>query len=401
MIPTASSLALAFSTLLYVIVWIGAPSFAALSGNPDATSVVRLLTAVILIEGFTAVRSGVLQREFRQDRVIAANVCGLVIQAAVAIALAIRGWGAMSLAAGQVAGAVVIGVIVFVSAGIPFRLGRDPVVARRLLAFGLPLAAGLAVEAILLNADFIIIGAAVNATNLGYYLLAFNISSWALTSITMSIRYVSVPSFSRISELGQSALSTGAQRSISTLYKVVLPVGTLTAVLATEIVVVLYGDVWRPAADVLRFLAVLTIVRVLISLALDILMGSGSTRRMLWINGVWAAVLIPALYVGVQLNGIRGAGVAHAVVGLAARSRSPSDRSSAPQAHGSGLGRRGVSGIGHLAARHQRRNRATPGRRRRSRRLRLHRRPLRAPPEVESPRSCVSQTAASHLIARR
>jgi PST family polysaccharide transporter len=112
------------------------------------------------------------------------------------------------------------------------------------------------------------------------------------------------------------ALSTGAQRSFTLLFKVVLPIGVLTAALASHIVVVMYGSEWSPAASALRYLAVLTVVRVLISLALDVLMGTGATRSMLWINATWAIALIPALIVGVEWDGIRGAGLAHAVVGL-------------------------------------------------------------------------------------
>jgi O-antigen/teichoic acid export membrane protein len=317
MTPTASTLALVSSTTLYAIFWVGAPAFSSFAGNPEAAPVVRLLTAVILVEGVTAVRSGVLMREFRQDRLVVANLCGLAVNAAVAVTLAISGAGAMSFAAGQVAGAVVIGAIVFISAAVPVRLGWDGSVAARLLRYGIPLAAGLALEAVLLNADFVIIGRLLSAEVLGYYLLAFNISSWALTTITASLRYVSVAGFSRLSEMDAEVLSRSTQRSMVSLYQLAIPIGVLTAVLAMPIVALLYGPSWIPAASVLRFLAVLTVVRVLISFAMDILMGVGSTKAMLWVNAVWAAALIPALYVGVERYGIRGAGIAHAVVAVA------------------------------------------------------------------------------------
>jgi PST family polysaccharide transporter len=255
-------------------------------------------------------------RDFRQDRLMVANLSGLAVNAVVAITLASSGAGAMSFAAGQVAGAVVIGVIVFVSVGIPFRLGWNGAIAVRLLRYGVPLAAGLALEAVLLNADFVIVGRLLHAESLGYYLLAFNISSWALTTITASLRYVSIAGFSRLSEMEPEVLSRSTQRSVVTLYQLVIPIGVLTAALATSLITVLYGTEWLPASSALRYLAVLTVVRVLLSFAMDILMGVGTTRVMLWVNAAWAAALIPALYVGVSHDGIRGAGIAHAVVAL-------------------------------------------------------------------------------------
>src|SRR5690606_9810928 len=68
MAPTATTLALISATTLYAVFWVGAPAFAALAGNPDAAPVVRILTAVILVEGVTAVRSAALMRRFQHDR---------------------------------------------------------------------------------------------------------------------------------------------------------------------------------------------------------------------------------------------------------------------------------------------------------------------------------------------
>jgi PST family polysaccharide transporter len=61
---------------------------------------------------------------------------------------------------------------------------------------------------------------------------------------------------------------------------------------------------------------ILTMVRLLTSLVLDILAGAGATRASLWVNLIWAAALIPALLIGTSLGGIRGTAVAHAIVGL-------------------------------------------------------------------------------------
>jgi O-antigen/teichoic acid export membrane protein len=316
MAPTASTLAFVFSTVLYAIFWFGAPTFATLAGNPDAAGVVRLLTAVILVEAVTAVRAGVLMREFRQDLLIIGNLVGLGVNALVAIALAGSGAGPYSFAAGQVAGSVVTGIIVFVAARVPVRVGMDFAVAGRLMRFGIPLAASLGVEAVLLNVQFLIIGSALGATSLGYYLLAFNVSTWALSVISSAVRYVSVAGFSRLSEHDAETLSGGVQRTIPMLYTLLVPIAVLTAVLAGPLVFVLYGQQWLPAAPALQFLMVLTAVRMLTSFNFDILAGAGATRWALWVNLGWCAAVIPAIWIGVQLDGIRGAAIAHAIVGV-------------------------------------------------------------------------------------
>jgi O-antigen/teichoic acid export membrane protein len=313
MAPTATTLALAFSVVIYTMFWVLAPAFASLAGSREAAPVVRLLTMVILVDGVTAVRAGSLMRTFQQHRITIANLLGLFANAAVAIWLAVHGVGALSFAGGQVAGGIITGAFILWSARMPWRFGFDRVVARRLMRFGLPLALALGVEAILINVDYLMVGRIMGATALGFYLLAFNISSWAPGVIGTAIRWVSVPSFSRLSE-EDGALSPAVHRWISLLVTCVLPIGFLTAVLAPTLIEFLYGTKWAPSAPALRFLIILGVVRMLTQLSIDILTGAGATRAALWLNVGWAAALVPALVIGTRIDGIRGAAIAHALV---------------------------------------------------------------------------------------
>jgi PST family polysaccharide transporter len=316
MAPTAATMAMVFATGIYGLFYLSAPAFAAAAGNASATPVVRILALIIVIDGVTAVRSGALMRHFQQGRLVTANAVGLVANAAVAISLAVGGAGPFSFAWGQVAGAAVTGVLVFAFGEVPFRFGLDKAIARRLLTFGLPLAASLGVEAVVTNVQFTIVGRLTGAVAVGFYLLAFNVACWAQSTLGQAIRYVSVAGFSRLSEQHDEALSDGVQRSMPLLVTVVAPIVALTSVLATPLISLLYGGQWAPAAPVLRLLVGLTLVRMVIGLCMDALMGAGATRATLWLNAGWAAVLIPALWWATSEGGIHGAAVAQTSVGV-------------------------------------------------------------------------------------
>ncbi len=316
MAPTAAVLAVSFSAAVYGVFWVIAPSFARLAGNEAATPVVRLLTAIILVDGVTAVRSAALLRRFEQDRLTKAIVVGFVANAALAIPLAAGGAGAYSFAVGQVAASVVTGVLVFLSARLPVRLAMDREIAGRLLRFGLPLAGSLGIESVLVNADYVIVGDALGPVALGYYLIAFNVSSWVPGLVGTAVRYVSVAGFSRLAENDPESLELGVRRSVPLLLAAVLPAAVLMCTLAHQMVVFLYGQKWAPAADVLRFLAVLMVVRMFTSFAFDILTSVGATKWTVWVNLGWVAVLVPALLVGTHLDGIRGTAIGHSVVAL-------------------------------------------------------------------------------------
>ncbi|GIH76216.1 lipopolysaccharide biosynthesis protein [Planobispora longispora] len=317
MTPTATTLSLVSAAGLYAIFWVAAPGFARAAGIDEATGVVRLLTAVILVEAVTAVRSATLVRRFRQDQLTVAIMAGFVAQAAVSITLAIAGAGPYSFAWGQVASALVTGALVMIFARLPYRLGFDREVAGRLWRFGLPSAAGLGLEAVLMNVGYVIVGNVLGKGPLGYFLLAFNVSSWVPLLITSAVRYVSLPSFSRLAEHDAEALQEGVRRAVPLLFSFVVPIAVLMWTLAHPLIGLLYGVKWDQSAGVLRFLVVLMVVRMLTALAFDILTSVGATKSTVWLNLGWGAALVPATFAGAHLDGIRGAAVGHALAGAA------------------------------------------------------------------------------------
>jgi O-antigen/teichoic acid export membrane protein len=316
MVPTGTTMALLFSVGWYALFWLGAPWFASLAGSPDATPVVRLLTVVILIDGVTAVRVGLLQRRFQQDKLALAIMAGFLVNAPVAIVLAARGAGAYSFVVGQLCQAVVTAVMVLVVVHMPFRLGMDRVVARQLLKFGAPLAAGLAAESALLYSDSVIVGHLLGPVLLGYYILAFNVSSWIPGLLSTAVRYVSIPGFSRLAEHGEEPLSRGARKAITITALVATPVGVGLATLAPALVASLYGESWLPSSGPLRFLAVVMFARMFTTLALDLQTSLGNTKVPMLVNTAWVIALVPALLLGTRWGGITGAAAASAVVAV-------------------------------------------------------------------------------------
>jgi PST family polysaccharide transporter len=316
MAPTAATLAASFSFVVYGAAWFLAPWFADFSGVPEATWVVRLYTATILIDGITAVRSAYLLRTFQQRRYVMANATGVVVNAVVAISMSLAGAGAMALAGGQLASSAATGVLVFVWARLPVKIGVNWAIARKLLVFGVPLTVSLAVESVLEQADKVVVGRVMGAGVLGFYLLAVSISSWTPGIIGSAVRFVSLPGFARLSEHGDEKLSKGVTSSLSLLFLAVMPIAVLLAALAHPLISFLYGSTWLPAAEPLRFLMILMVVRMVTGLCMDIMMSTGATRWTLVVNAGWLVMAIPALWFATKADGAEGAAVAQAIVGV-------------------------------------------------------------------------------------
>jgi PST family polysaccharide transporter len=235
--------------------------------------------------------------------------------AVVSVALALSGWGAMSLAVGRLAGALGSGALFVIFSPEPLRFGFDTAVARRLLRFGLPLAGSSVIVFAVGGVDQLMVGNVLGATALGFYVLAFNLSSWPVGMFSQPVRSVAPAAFARLQHdapaMRRTFLSTAGL-----LTGVTLPVCLLLAGAAGPLVRLLYGTRWEPAAAALFWLALLGGMRILFELMYDYFVVLARTRAVFTIQSLWLVALVPSLMLGAHLHGIAGVAAAHAAVAV-------------------------------------------------------------------------------------
>jgi O-antigen/teichoic acid export membrane protein len=310
---TAASLTMVSSALLYALCFAAAPWVAAALNVPNAATVLRVAALLVLIDAPCSVPAALLTRAFLQRRHALAEIPGLAVNAALTIWLAKHGFGVWSLVWGRLAAAAMVAAAIIALAPQRPLPGFDRREARELLRFGLPLAGGGMLTLLLLNLDYIVVGRVLGPVQLGLYVVAFNICTWPFQLVYIAVQRVSVVAFARL--VGERrALSDGLNRSLALLASGVLP-GCLTiALLAGPIVRVVYGDRWSAAATAVPFLVVFGGVRTVEALIENFLAGVGRSLAILWISMAWLLSLMPAIIVGAKLDGIRGVGLAHALV---------------------------------------------------------------------------------------
>jgi O-antigen/teichoic acid export membrane protein len=313
--PTVTTISITFSAILYAICFLAAPAFSAALGAPGATGVVRLLCVTVIIDGITAAAVQFANREFRQGARLVVDISNLVLTTGVTVGLATTGHGAWSLAVGQLAGNAVSGAMLCYLVRMWPRPGFDRTLARELLAFGLPLAGGSLLVFAMLNIHYIVTGRMLGAVALGFYLQAFNLSSWPVNTFSMVVRRVSLPAFAAVQ--GDRAAREGTFSRFTALLAVVtLPTCVLLGLLALPLVSTLYGHQWAASASALQWLAVLAVVRVACELAYDYLVALGRSRTTMWLQGGWLLALAVTLPIGAYLGGIQGVAIAHAAVAV-------------------------------------------------------------------------------------
>ncbi|MQW74784.1 oligosaccharide flippase family protein [Nocardioides sp. dk4132] len=311
--PTVALLGLSAGVLLAVAMAVSAAPTARLMGTPEAAPVIALLGVTLVLAGAGVVPFGLLQRAFRQRALFVVASVDFVVSTTVTLALVGAGWGVLALAVGRIAAQSTTLVLLHVLARHRPRVAVDRSVAVSVLAFGLPVAGANMLSWALLNLDNIVVARMSGAVLLGFYVLAFNISTWPMTAIGQVVRSVALPAFARLSGRdGAHALAVGTGLTAA----LAIPAGALLAVLASPLVSVVYGSRWSLAAPVLGALAIFGAMRVLFDLWVSYLLARGAARTVLAVQVLWFLTLLPAVVVGVRVGGITGAGWAHVVVAV-------------------------------------------------------------------------------------
>jgi O-antigen/teichoic acid export membrane protein len=165
----------------------------------------------------------------------------------------------------------------------------------------------------LLNIDNVVVSRFAGPMALGFYVLAFNISSWPMSALGQVVRSIALPAFSREHEGREGGSLTTAT---SLTWAVALPAGAFLALLSVPLIAVVYGEKWLAAAPVLAALGIFGALRAVFDVCAAFLLARGASGLVLWIQIVWFGVLVPATVLATVWWGIEGAALAHVAIGL-------------------------------------------------------------------------------------
>jgi O-antigen/teichoic acid export membrane protein len=313
--PTVNTISLLASGIVAAAGFLLAPAFAAAMGQPAATGVTRLMCVAVLISGAVSTPAELMLRQFMQSKRLVVDQVNVWVGAVTSLLLALAGMGAMSLALGRVIGSGAAMILFLRFSPQPFRFGLDRRYVRPLLHFGLPLAGASIIVFVAGFADQLVVGGVLGASALGYYTLAFNLSSWPRDAFSLPLRNIAPATFARLQH-DPEAMRTAFRAVLGLLAAVTLPICLLLAGAAGPLIRFVYGQAWAPAAAALVWLGMFAAFRIAFELAYDYLVVVGVSRSILGLQVLTLAALIPALVEGARHWGIEGVAAAQVVVAV-------------------------------------------------------------------------------------
>lgn len=312
-VPTVNTISVLGSTVFCAAAVLAAPAFTAAVGDPGATDVIRVLILSVFINGVVASPAALLQRDFQEKTRLGIDQANVWVGAAISLALALMGFGAMALALGRIAGSLLAAVLFLRASPLPYRFGLSREYLMPLLRFGLPLAGTSIIFFAIGYTDQLTAGVLLGTTGLGFYVLAFNLSSWPVSILSQPLRRVAPAAFSTL-QGNRDDMDKTLGAIVAVLLSAALPPMLFLAAASMPLIHLIYGQAWLPAAAVLSWLVMAAFAKIMCDLAYDFLVILGRSATVFLIQAGSLAVLVPALIWGATAFGLPGLAAAQAMV---------------------------------------------------------------------------------------
>jgi O-antigen/teichoic acid export membrane protein len=243
-----------------------------------------MISPVFLLAGIGAVSRSLLWRRLDFRRVSLIEMASLGLGAVAAVGLA---WGsgldAPAIVLGALGGSLVTTVLLLAAVPPPLPIWHRGAL-REVLAFGLPASgAGLTYVAIT-NSTLAVAAVRLSAAQVGLFWRAFQLGVIYQEKISGIMVRLAFPVYSRTSDLGE--LRRFHERATRIHAAVLLPLLTLLAVTAPDLVPWLFGARWAPAAAPVQVLCVAGMIAAILTGYPQIMLAAGKPRALLVFNVV-------------------------------------------------------------------------------------------------------------------
>lgn len=270
---------LVISILTYLLFFVSAPILSSFFEISELTDFLRVYSLVLIIQSLAFAKGIKLTKSFQFRKITLISFCSTLVSGAVAIYLALQGFGVWSLVLQGVMNWG-IRVILYFYFDRSFELGFNVSSFRELWKFGSKMMVIEVVNELFQNANRAFIGKVFTTTELGFFTKAESFKN--ILSKNLSFAFVTVY-FPQLSELQDDLLVMKQEyrKMIQNLTLVVFVSLLTLAGSSKNFILVLIGAEWEGAVPVLRLLCFAGLAKPLISLNTSLLKVFGYTGTIL------------------------------------------------------------------------------------------------------------------------
>ena len=261
-----------------------APWVARLFDSPDLGPVIQWLAPSFLLAALSGVQQAYIERELDYRILAIREFIAALSGGVVAVGMAMGGWGVWSLVGMMLVERVAAVVVLWTASD--WRPGLR--VSRRhfadLFRFGVNVLGSNLLYYVNSRADNLIIGYALGPTALGFYDVAYKLYTNGVNVITLTVSSVAFSTFSRLQK-ERDRMRQGFRTATQTVSVIAFPMFVGTAVVAPDLIGMLFGDKWVPlSAYVYQLLAMNGALQAVMYFNAPVIMACGKPQWRLGIS---------------------------------------------------------------------------------------------------------------------
>lgn len=291
-VQTAFTLNVIVSAALALAGILLTPAIAAFFGLSSNEGVFRALFLYLLVRGVGQVQDSVLQRDLRFGRRTTVELGRGIARALVSVVLAVLGFGVWALVGGLLAGELVGTALAWWAVGFRPRFSLDRRALGGLMGFGLTFIMLKVVDAIGIDSDYLVVGHRLGATQQGYYSMGYRLPELALMSLYWIFGAVAFPVYSVARSRGTQASVAAMLRALRMITLFSFPAGILLALMARDVITVLFSSKWAPAIEPMVLISLTTAITSIGFASGDLFPANGRPGTLLALNVPLTTLLV-------------------------------------------------------------------------------------------------------------
>ena len=294
---------------LAVVLYAVAPFVGRFFEEPAVVPLLRVVGLSPLIHGFTNVAVVTFQRNLTFDREFAFRGSGILVDAVVAIAVAVAWRNAWALGVGTLAGALVQVLASFRLHPYRPRLSLALAPLRDLFRYGRWVTVSEALTVVAAQGAGLVVGKTLGLTALGIYDMAKRIPQLAIAEPGTKLSQVALPVYAK-ARGDARRLADGYWRIVGLAAVMALPAAVGLWIVSETLVAVALGDLWVPVVQPLQIFVGSALCLSTARTARPVLLASGQPEVVFKLEVVRAALLAVTIYPLVLRFGVSGAAMA-------------------------------------------------------------------------------------------
>jgi O-antigen/teichoic acid export membrane protein len=301
----------AFGAMVALLVVSCAPLVAWFYGDPRLAPVTMVLGSAFILGGMTVQHAAMLNRNMRFLAIGVVEVISTATGIAAAIIAGLAGAGYWSLVFLPLVTAATSMLGTWIA--FPWIPGRPKrgVGTRSMLRFGGNITAFNTVNYFARNADNILIGKFLGSTALGFYSKAYGLLMLPISQVRAPLFRVAIPTLSRLQSDPERYRSYYV-KMLQILAFITFPMVMFLGGFADEIILLVLGPQWTPAAPIFTILAFAAFLQPVDSTSGIVMTTRGLTTRYFRLGSTVAVVLVASFVIGLPW-GVTGVALSYTI----------------------------------------------------------------------------------------